>query len=185
MTDRATFHGRKRGRGVRPWLLSAKFIGLTGFLGGLTSLGAMGIVGPTPSTQEGWELLRALSRAIFFPCVFCGLVLAVLAGACLFGRQATVYFKLRWFRVKLVALTIFIPGCHLWVRGHVTRMYDAIEDGRLADAAASYQVVSIAYLVSAGIFILIALVSRHKPRLGEALGARSPRPAPNKSNARS
>ncbi|MBT8485942.1 MAG: hypothetical protein KJO43_10205 [Phycisphaerae bacterium] len=166
---------RRRGRGARPVLLLLKFAGLCGLLGGLAALSALGWIGPEPDTLEGWKILRSVVRSVFWPCVFTGVVVTVLAGIALWIRHPRVFLRTRWFRLKAGGLVVALPALHFFARGRVEAWYAAIEAGDLAGAASGWRAVTIAFTVALVTLAVIAAVGRTKPRLGEPLGHRSPR----------
>jgi hypothetical protein len=174
MRDAAQRGQRTRGRGLRPLLLQVKFVGLFGFFGGLAALSALGLFGPRPADASGWVLLKDSMRAIFWPCLFGGLVVTILAGLALWLRHPVVFARLRWFRLKVLLLVVCVPLLHLYARGAVTAMYEAIDEERLADAALHWDAVTRAYLITLVVMFAIACVGRVKPRLGEPLGTRRP-----------
>ncbi len=158
--------GRTGGRRLRAVLLLLKMVGLVAALGGLASLSALGRFGPVPETQAGWALLRDVSRAVFMPCVLGGLLLTIAAGVALWLRAPKAFLRTRWFRVKVVVLAVSLPSLHLWARGRVTALYDAIDRGDLADLEARWDGATRAYAVALVFLLAAAIFARAKPRLG-------------------
>ena len=166
---------RRRGRGIRPWLIQLKCIGLMSFLGGLASLTAMGFLGPSPSDAAGWRLLRDVMRAVFWPCVFWGLMLTVAAGVALWLQHPRVFLRTRWFRLKLVLLLAILPSLHFFARGRVTAFYEAVEAGRLETLPSLHADVTWAFFGALLVMLCVASIGRFKPRLGERIGERARR----------
>jgi hypothetical protein len=169
MADHRNVHGRRRGRGIRPWLIGVKMIGLTGFLGGLAAMAALGFFGPEPETREGWVLLKQAMRGIFFPCFFAGLMLTIAAGLALWLQMPRTFLRMRWFRLKAVLLAILIPGSHLWARSRALELYEAIDRGPLGEIPAHWRSMSTAFLISLVAMLAVALIGRIKPRLGQPM----------------
>jgi len=169
-------HRRRRGRGARPLLIQIKVLGLIGFLGGLGSLVALGVLGADPEDRAGWMQLRDSMRAIFWPCVFSGLLVAVGAGVLLWLRHPREFLRMRWFRVKALLLAVALPSLHLLSRGRVTEFYAAIDGGNLDALPALRDRVTIAFAFALVLMLVVAAIGRIKPRLGEAVGQRRPAP---------
>lgn len=170
MPSRANTFGRKRGRGARPWFIAVKLIGVIGLLGGLASLAALGLLGPRPQTVEGWLLMRAAMRSIFFPVMFAGIIIAVSAGLMLWLQMPRTFLRMRWFRLKAILLVVAIPTLHLWARGRVMRFYDALDAAETDPAALAelpdlWSRVAQAYFVALIVFFAVAMIGRIKPRL--------------------
>jgi hypothetical protein len=144
-----------------------KIFGLVGFMGGLAALAAYGHFGPVPETIEGWIALRATMRSIFFPCVFAGLIVVVIAGVALWLQMPRTFLRMRWFRVKAVLLAVFIPLCHFWARGQVMTLYAGIDAGDLNGLAEQWRGIARAYLATLIIMMGIAVIGRVKPRFGQ------------------
>jgi len=162
---------------MRPWLLQVKILGVIAFLGGLLALACFGLLGPKPETLDGWQLVKGTLRAVFYPTVFAGLVIAVGSGIALWLQHPQVFLKQRWFKLKGAALVVFVPGCHLWARGRVTRFYVALEAERMDALPGLWQDVATAFAVSFGIFFALACIGRVKPRLGKPIAVANPETA--------
>ncbi|MHC5004473.1 MAG: hypothetical protein ACYTJ0_15275 [Planctomycetota bacterium] len=163
---------RRAGRGIRPWLLLAKLLGLTGFLGGLASMTAMGLLGPRPDSLAEWQTVRALFRSMFFPCFFGGLMLTIAAGVALYLQHPGVFVRLRWFRLKVALLVLLTPVLHIWARTRMGAFDRALEVGRLDELPGRWDRVTTAFAVSLAAYLLVGAIGRIKPRLGEPPGSR-------------
>ncbi|MCP3903533.1 MAG: hypothetical protein GY715_07835 [Planctomycetes bacterium] len=177
MPHENTHPRRRRGRGARPLLIQIKVLGLIGFLGGLGSLVAIGVLGPDPADPAGWHQLRETMRAVFWPCLFSGLMVTNAAGVVLWLRHPREFLRMRWFRVKAVLLAAALPLMHLLSRGRVTEFYAAIEAGSLDVLPSLRDRVTAAFAVALLVMLAIAAIGRIKPRLGEPVGRRR-RPDP-------
>ena len=165
---------RRRGRGLRPAFILVKHAGLFLHLGGLGALGAIGLLAPAPASVGEWMLLKGVMRAVFWPCVFGGLVIVIAAGLALFSRHPRHFLATRWFRAKLAILAVLIPTLHVWARGRVQAFYAAIETHRLDALPGMWRDVTIAFIVALLAMALVAALARTKPRLGERVGSRAP-----------
>ena len=176
MTEAVNRYGRRKGRGIRPWLLVAKFVGLAGFLGGMAALAALYLLGPHAASVEQWRLLRAAARSIFYPTLFAGLILTVVAGVLLWFQMPRAFWRMRWFRVKVILGVIGLPACHFWARSRTMRIDAALEAGEEAAIPGLWTQTGLALLVALVIALVIAAMARNKPRLGERIGARGMSP---------
>jgi hypothetical protein len=172
-TDLKEHARRRRGRGLRPWLIQAKFLGLVGVLGAAAALGAMGVGVAPPTSMEGWLLLREAMRSIFWPCFFGGIILTSLAGVALWLQHPREFTRMRWFRVKALLLAIGLPSLHLWSRGRITAFYEAIDEARVEELPALWHAATTAFLVALAVLFGISVIGRVKPRLGERVGWRA------------
>jgi hypothetical protein len=148
---------------IRPVLLALKHLGLTAFLGGLAALCALGLVGPRPTDAAGWAMLRDVTRAIFWPCVFAGVVTSVLTGIALWALQPRAFLRQRWFRVKAALLVVLLPALHLTARGRVTAFYDAVERADLDAIPALHRHVTWCFAAALVLMLAVAWIGRARP----------------------
>ena len=158
---------RRRGRGIRPWLIAGKLTGVITCLGGLASLAAISIWGPTPESLDGWRVLHDVSRMIFFPCVFWGLVTTIVFGIALLAQHPRAFLGMRWFRVKAAALVVVLPSLHFFARGRVLEFNAAVERGATEELPERWAAVGTAYVIAVLIMLPLALFARIKPRLAQ------------------
>lgn len=164
---------RVAGRGIRPWLLAPKLLGVAVFLGGLIALACYCLlIEPPIADQAAWVIIRRSIAAIFWPCMFGGLALTLLAGLALFMQMPGIFRRQRWLKIKLVALAVLIPACHLWARSHIMAFDAALAEGRLGDLLPHLRMTGAIFAVSAGLFFGIVVIGRVKPRFGQAYGSR-------------
>jgi len=169
MSEVTNRFGRKRGRGLRPWLITVKIVGLIGFMGGLAALAALILLGPEGQTIPQWLMLKTVVRMVFYPCVFGGLFLTVIAGLALWLQLPLIFLRMRWFKLKLIWLLFFIPGSHLYARWQMLQWHDAIDAGRLEDISRHYQQVGYVFAVSLVVFFVPMVLGRIKPRLKQPI----------------
>jgi hypothetical protein len=152
--------------GTRRLLLLVKYLGLTGAVGGLGALSALVAFAPEPQTLEGWVVLRAAMRAIFWPCVFGGLMVTIATGLILLFRQPKVFIGLRWFRVKLVAILVVVPTLHVTARSRVHRFDEALVAERLEELSTRWAETGRIFLVAFVAMLIVGAIGRFKPRFG-------------------
>jgi hypothetical protein len=145
-----------------------RLLGLLGFLGGLLALAMLSLFGPRPQNAEQWGLMLQATRAIFFPCVFVGIVVLVFAGSALWWRHRRVLHGRRWFRLMMLCLLITVPASHLWARWNMIRLRDAVQHADLERAAAQWDQMAVAYIVSFIVMAAVAAIGILKPALGQA-----------------
>ena len=145
-------HGRKWGRGLRPFVLVPKVLAVGGLFGGAVAVGvlwARGEVEPAAAVVR-WVVIPATIVASV-----CGAALMVLAGAGVMWRQ-------RWLRVKLALLAVGVPATHVWLASQV----HATRAGR--PGAAGWGAAGLGVVI-AGVVVVVVL-GRVKPRLGQDWG---------------
>jgi hypothetical protein len=164
---------RVAGRGIRPWLLTPKLLGVAVFLGGLTALACYCLlIQPPIEDVAAWVVIRRSIATIFWPCVFGGLALTLLAGLALFMQMPGIFWRQRWLKVKLIALAVLIPACHLWARSHIMAFDAALAEGRLADLPHHLRMTGWVFAISTGLFFGIVVIGRVKPRFRQKYGSR-------------
>lgn len=164
---------RVAGRGIRPWLIAPKLLGVAVFLGGLIALACYCLLIEAPvEDPAAWIIIRRSIAAIFWPCVFGGLVLTVLAGAALLMQMPRIFWRQRWFRVKVIALIVIIPACHLWARSHMLAFDAALADGRLDSLPDHLRMLGVIFAITAVLFFAVTVIGRIKPRFSQPYGSR-------------
>jgi len=171
MPDKSNIHGRRRGRGIRPWLLTAKIIGVICFVGGLGALAALAWGSPFPPDREAWKLLVACAHWILVPGTIGGGILAILAGLCLWVQMPRGFLRMRWFLVKIALVVILIPAFHLWGRFTMLKLHAALDKpARIDEVPPLWDRMAIIFLLAFLVMLLIVWVGRIKPRLGQRYG---------------
>jgi len=165
-------HGRRWGRGARPYLLMAKIVFVAVFVGGLISLLTLVLISPLPATDEGRHIFAdALHRA------YAWLIVPSLAGAMIMGVALSASFwraavRMRWLQVKALLIVVCVPMLHVFMRKRsLTLQSLARADGTdtqvLANLRDEILIGTAAVLVFA---VLVVLLGRLKPRLGQRYG---------------
>lgn len=156
--------GRSGGRGLRPLLLLPKVLAVAVYSGGLAATvfvwftrgGASG-----PPSEDLIFLVRDLITRLVVP----ALLVCLLLGTALTLMHRDVFTRLRWWRTKVALLVPGLPLSHWFMATRLVRLHDAAVAGQ-ADAAARNQFSAGLVVVLLGSLLVIVL-GRHKPRLGQ------------------
>ena len=156
-------HGRKAGRGVRPWLLIPKVLAVGVYFGGLVVTTVIWFTGPrrapdptAPHVQAWIAQVSILFRFVLVP----ALLLAMLLGFVLFLQHPSVFARLRWWQVKVASVAIGVPAGHLFMASR----FRLLKSASPSNWSAEFQ-------LECGLVVLIAwtiwliFLGRHKPRL--------------------
>jgi hypothetical protein len=171
MADRANIHGRRRGRGIRPWLLMAKLVGVICFAGGLGSLAALAWGSPEPPDRMTWKFLADCAHWLLVPGTIGGGILAILAGICLWLQMPSAFLRMRWFRLKIVLVIVLIPAFHLWGRSTALMLHEALDKlARIDEVPPLWDRLAIIFLLAFFAMLLIVWIGRIRPRLGQRYG---------------
>jgi hypothetical protein len=141
----------------------ARFIGLVGFLGGAAALTAFTWLGPRPVNREQWEMLIHAMRAIFFPCMFGGIVVLIIVGGIMWWRRRFALNRQVWFRVMMGLIIVFVPALHLFARSSMLTMRAAVEMNDLHRASIMWERLAWAYLLATIVFVIVAAIGIAKP----------------------
>lgn len=160
-------HGRKGGRGLRPWLLIPKVLGAGTYFGGL--IAAAAVIGGFyanaggEATRQQWVDLANTLRAIFVYAAVPGVTIAILCGVALLWHSGWALWRMRWMKVKATVVVLTIPVLHLFMSG---RLAEVREAGAGGAAMTQFNIGLAAAIVMAG---LVIFLGRHKPRLGQGV----------------
>jgi hypothetical protein len=160
-------HGRKPGRGWRPWLLIPKYAAAAVFLGGLVSLLVLGFLPPAPTTQDGWARLSALIHDAYAFVIVPGLLGALILGVLLALAHPLTFIRMRWLQLKLVLITAFVPTLHVFMSHRSIALRDAVAREDFAAAAQLRQELMAGTLTAIAFALLIIVLGRLKPRLAQ------------------
>jgi len=171
MSNKGNIHGRRRGRGIRPWLLTAKIIGIICFVGGLGGAAALAWGSPLPSDRMTWKFLVECAHWLLVPGMIGGGILAILAGLWLWLQMPRGFLRMRWFKVKMVLAAVLIPAFHLWGRFTALKLHEALDKpARIDEVPPLWDRLAIVFLLAFLAMLLIVWVGRIKPRLGQRYG---------------
>lgn len=158
MAEYRNMHGRAWGRGIRPWLLIPKYLAVATAIGGLA---AVIVIDRTFGTAEieavkTGRLIAAIFRFAIIPATIAAMALGVL----LFLQHPRPFIRMRWMRIKLVIVLTVVPLAHLLLRSQVDLM-------QISPPA---HITGPSIVALAG-FVLIAVLGRLKPRLGQPIAS--------------
>lgn len=166
MTGYLNKHGRRPGRGIRPWLLIPKILSVGALFGGF--LGAAVLLHASdPHTHEQWahliETVSTLFRRLIVPAVLC----VVLLGTLLLLQHPKQFVKMRWFRLKAALLLLALPPLHFTGRWLMSQARQALDDGQLDLVADLMGRLTLTVDLAVLAVIVVIVIGRHKPRLGQ------------------
>jgi uncharacterized membrane protein len=166
MTDYINKHGRRPGRGIRPWLLIPKILSVGALFGGFLAASAL-LHASAPQTHEQWAHVIATTSTLFLrlivPAVFC----VILFGVLLFFQHPKQFMKMRWFQVKVVLLIVALPPLHLTGRWLIHHAREALEVGDLVRVAELMGRFLLTADLAVLAVIVVIVIGRHKPRFGQ------------------
>lgn len=171
-TRRVNIHGRRGGRGIRPFLLILKLTGVAMFLGGLISLLILVLLPAAPQTVEAWQHQASLIRRAFLCVIIPGLLLAIVAGLLLAASMWRVMIRMRWFVVKIVVIAVGAACLHLFMHGRSVALQATLQRTApdLAEAAALRKQLLTGTAVTILFGLTVTILGRVKPRLGQDYG---------------
>ncbi|MCC7203644.1 MAG: hypothetical protein IT441_01060 [Phycisphaeraceae bacterium] len=162
-------HGRKPGRGIRPWLLIPKVLCFATLLGGLIAALGIAMSARPDDPASAQQAARTIAVIVHWTIIPGG------AGAFLFGlllllQHPAVFLRLRWLQLKLVLLPALIL-LHLYTR-HLNK---SLPD----HPATPGNLTSLRGMLLAAVLLtaLIIFLGRHKPRLTQNWAKDFPTPA--------
>ena len=163
-------HGRRWGRGARPWLLMVKLVSVSAFLGGTMTLLAVGWSGALdPGRDAGPQAVQIHDayRWVIRP----GVIGAEIMGVLLLISIWRVMLRMRWFLLKAGLLIVALPLFHLYLVSRVAEMAQvASEDADPAAWAMLDRQIFAGMIVTLVAGVSIAWLGRIKPRLGQDFG---------------
>ena len=166
MTDPVNKHGRRPGRGIRPWLLIPKILSVAALFGGFLAAAVL-LHASAPQTHEQWTFVITTASTLFLYLIVPAVLCVVLFGVLLFWQHPKVFLKMRWFQVKVVLLILTLPPLHLtgrWLIHHAREALDAGDLDRVAELMGRFTLtVDIAVIA----LIVVITIGRHKPRFGK------------------
>jgi uncharacterized membrane protein len=161
-------HGRKGGRGIRPWLLLPKVIAFCIYLGGLTTVLVLWVASDFKSLDLGDPrrklILDQVSRLMVF-LVVPALLVTIILGVSLMMQYPKQFLRTRWLRVKLISLAVLIPASHFYCETRFVRLRvapDELTSDRLATQ------LTIGFVIALIGSAWVVMLGRLKPRLGKS-----------------
>ncbi len=180
-------HGRKPGRGIRPWLLMPKVLAVAIYFGSAATATVLwfrqSIIAdnereaPAATSLEIAKAEHAADRRmldlidqlsfLFRFVIVPALLVAMLFGILLLLQHPRVLSKMRWWRVKMVSLAVFIPVMHFFMSSRLETLRDVYMKGGETDALQTQ--LSVGLIVTLLCSAWFIFLGRHKPRLGQNL----------------
>ncbi|MEX0777156.1 MAG: hypothetical protein WD042_15735 [Phycisphaeraceae bacterium] len=157
-------------RGLRPWLLIPKVIAVGLFAGGLAAAAVLWFAHSAelarfdkPRPQDLWlvNVLGTMFRYLIIP----ALLAAIVLGISLFLQHPRIFLRLRWLQVKLTIVLVMTPASHLWMSSRLGVLRQAYEGG--ATNAAAVAQLNLGFAVTLAWVVLVIVLGRLKPRLGQ------------------
>jgi hypothetical protein len=162
-------HGRKGGRGIRPWLLIPKVLCLAIFVGAYVAATMLWFYYRMGYSDGAAWPVRAVSvvfRGVIVPSLFATLLFGVL----LFAQHPKVFITRRWLQAKLLIAAALV-GVHTNARGTFQSIkavvLDAAWQGETAEIEAECVRFSVYLIVGLVGAVLLVGLGRLKPRLGQ------------------
>lgn len=171
-------HGRRAGRGARPYLIVVKLLSVAAFIGGLICVLVLALAGPPPEDLAAWRAQAELIRRTYLGLIIPGVTVAVATGLLLFASIWRVMIRMRWFVTKAILVIVCVPALHVFMRGRSVALRAAL-NAEPPDFAAAEAIRShlLAGTVAALAFAIAAMIlGRIKPRLGQDYGRTFARP---------
>jgi len=165
--DPVNIHGRRAGRGLRPWLLLPKVLAVCCFFGGLAAAFVLTLAG---STIVDEATLAQLTGLVFQFVIIPGGAAAILFGILLTLQAPRVLLAQRWLQVKLLIVFLGIPPLHLIARLNLRALKHSSGAQWLGDRPEPAQIMLwVRWPIAAAVVVaaLTILLARLKPRLGQ------------------
>ncbi len=166
MTGHKNKHGRRPGRGIRPWLLIPKILSIGALFGGFLAAAVL-LHADAPQTHTQWTDLIATISTLFLRLIVPAVMCVILFGVLLFLQHPKTFLKMRWFRVKVVLLVLTLTPLHLtgrWLIDHARLALESEDLGRVSELMGRFTfTVDMAVLA----IVVVIVIGRHKPRLGQ------------------
>ncbi len=162
-------HGRKGGRGVRPWLLIPKVLCLAIFVGAYVAATVLWFYYRLGYSDGAVWPVRAVS-VVFRGVIIPSLIATLLFGLLLFAQHPKVFITRRWLQAKLV-IAVALIGTHTIARGTFQSIkavvLEASWPGDTAEIEAQCARFSVCLILGLIGAVLLVLLGRLKPRLGQ------------------
>jgi len=159
-------HGRRPGRGLRPWVLIPKILTVGALFGGFLAAAVI-LHSNNPQTLEQWRSQIQTIGFLFTRLIVPAVLLVILFGILLFLMHWRAFLSMRWFQVKCVLLLIALPPLHLsgrWLIGQARLALEAGDLTRVAELMANF---TLAVDLTVLVLIVVIAIGRHKPRLDQ------------------
>jgi hypothetical protein len=142
-------------------------LGLAGVLGGLGALSAMWAFSEAPANFSDWRVLVSAMRAVFYACVFTGILILVPVGCALWWRRRAALRGQRWFRALMLILLLTIPGLHISARLTSTALRKSVEAGEAAESARLWDRLGWLFFIALIVFLIASWIATARPVMGQ------------------
>jgi hypothetical protein len=168
-----SIHGRRPGRGTRPYLLMAKIVLVATLIGGLISLLALILVPSMPVSDEGRRTYADALHRGYTWIIIPSLVGSMAMGLCLLACTGSPLLRMRWLQVKALLIAACVPVLHSVIRNRSQALQSLLAtDGADLKAITALHTQILWGTVAALIFaVTTAMLGRIKPRLGQRYGS--------------
>lgn len=160
----ANQHGRKGGRGMRPWLLIPKVIAVATLFGALVTFTIVSF-GEGGRDPQGREAFAVMLGRIYWRAIVPAIAIAVVCGSALFFQHAVVFWRMRWVKTKAyfgggAVMAVAVLG---WSIGQ-------LEPGQRLEWQNALDMTQASALGATALSVIVIWLGRHKPRLGQKPG---------------
>jgi len=156
---KANIHGRKPGRGLRPWLLIPKVLAVAIYFGSLVAACAIWLV--REQTTLPIATVSFLIRAVSVP----ALVVSLVLGAVLTMMHWPHIPRMRWWQVKVLSAVVLLPVSHLFLASRFSLLRESISVGKSGEELARQVDGGMLFAIAASTWIIF--LGRHKPTLAQ------------------
>ena len=160
-------HGRKWGRGLRPWLLIPKVLCVAAGFGATLAAAACLLCVGAGDTHDQIVTMATLGLVLLDWIVCPSLVIAAALGVWLLVTHGFHLLRMRWLALKLIVIIGLMPWPML---GGRSQMLWLIETDPMCNSAYPAGGVRLGLVNLGGavlLWIAIIWLGRHKPRLGQ------------------
>jgi uncharacterized membrane protein len=163
-------HGRKWGRGLRPYLLIPKLTMVAGFIGGLVATLILVYRAPAPAGPDEWrrhlDLVHRAFSHVVVPCLIGAMTMGVLLLSCHFAA----IIRMRWFQFKLFLVAAGVPCLHVYMYTRMKALIEAVNTDNFSAALALRDDMARGTAAALLFGLLVLTLGRVKPRLGQDYG---------------
>ncbi len=166
-------HGRRATRGLRPWLLIPKVLGVACYFGGLVAILLLYIHADRGSL--GFKAFQRSASVLAFWVLLPGATVAGICGLGLLLQHPRQLLRMRWVRLKLLLLFAVIGPMELAAWYLLQTMKTSHVPGGPPDFGqlGFHLTFLVAMLWLIAFTIAVIVLGRQKPRLGQPVAARS------------
>jgi len=159
-------HGRRPGRGLRPWVLIPKILAVGALFGGFLAAAVI-LHSNQPKTLDQWDTLIETISTVFTHLIVPAVLCVILFGILLFLMHWRAFLSMRWFQVKAVLLLVSLAPLHFAGRWLIGQARFALEAGDLDRVALLMHRFTLTVDLAVLALIVVIVIGRHKPRLGQ------------------